>query len=200
MKFCLSFGAIDKNLIILQLVPITFIIVGNIIFYNFGNEYKFYDHSFAILVSRGLGKCLSFIPLIIFRIKNANSKNKNLIVNNITNYKKEYYKKFERFKLSKFLLMLISSILHYINNVIDYLIIDSYQIDLLIFDIILLSILSYIVMNIKLYKHQYFSILIIFIVGIIKNYINIKNPDRDDEDEEDEEEIFDWIKIIRLSQ
>ena len=187
MKKCISLGVIDKTQLLLQIIPITVIVFGNIIYYNDdNNEISFYNHVFAMMVSKSIGKCLSFIPFIIFCIRNKDSKNQNLIANNEAKYSNEYFKKFERIKISKFLLIFISSLFYFLNNIIDYLVTNAYPIDIIIFDIICLTFLSYLVMDIKIYIHQYFSIFVILIVGIIKNIINFNSP----------ELKMDWIKIL----
>ena len=51
------------------------------------------------------------------------------------------------------------------------------QFDFWLFDIIFIILFSYIILNIKLYKHQYISIIIILISGLILNTINLINKE-----------------------
>ena len=169
MKKCLSLGEIDRFQIIIQIIPITIIILDNLLYYNSTFNNDFYDHAFVIMVSQSLGKSLSFIPFIISIIRNRNSKKKYQNVNN---------------KLAKFPLIFLTSIVTFVINLVFYIAIEEYQIDILIFDIILLSTLAYLLMNIKFYRHQYLSIVMILIIGIIKNFINFSGG-----------EIY-WIKLL----
>ena len=170
MDKLISIGIIDKY-IAYPIIDIIFIIIENTIFYNYEILNVFYSHKFLICLSKSFGKILSIIPHIILNIQNKDINNQNQILKYKYLYKKEYYNKFVKIKYKKISLIIIYSILNVINNILYYLIVV--KVHLWVFDIIFFHILSYYLLNVKLYKHQYLSTLIIFILGIIINIINL---------------------------
>lgn len=170
MKKLISIGIIDKY-IAYPIIAIIFIIIENTIFYNSEIQNVFYSHTFIICICKSFGKILSIIPQIILYIQNKNINSQNEILKYKFLYKKEYYNKFIKIKYKKINLILIYSLLNVINNILYYLIVV--KVHLWVFDIIFFHILSYYLLKVKLYKHQYLSTLIIFILGIIINIINL---------------------------
>ena len=165
-------GKIDKN-ILFPIITIICIIIENITFNKTNILDNFYRHIFIICIVQSLGKTLSIIPFFILIKKNKNLIQENPIKNKKSLYKKEYYEKFKRIKFKKFFLIISFSLFNYIINLLYYRVMIKIGIDFWLFDIIFIILFSCVVLNIKLYKHQYISTLIIFIAGIILNLINL---------------------------
>jgi hypothetical protein len=170
----INYGKVDKN-IIFPIISIIFIIVENTIFNKSNILENFYSHIFMICIGQSIGKILSFIPFIILNIINKNLSEENQIINNKLVYRKEYYEKYKRIKYKKYGLIILFSILNCLINILYYRVMLSVEFDYWLLDIIYIIIFSYLILKIKLYKHQYLSILIIFIAGLSLNIINSLN-------------------------
>ena len=170
----INYGKVDKN-IIFPIISIIFIIVENTIYNKSNILNNFYSHIFMICIGQSIGKILSFIPFIILNIINKNLSEENQIINNKLVYRKEYYEKYKRIKYKKYGLIILFSILNCLINILYYRVMLSVEFDYWLLDIIYIIIFSYLILKIKLYKHQYLSILIIFIAGLSLNIINSLN-------------------------
>ena len=130
------------------------------------------QHPVIITINYAMGLCLSFIFLIIYKLCNKRHKATNIfLLDNVMN--KSYINK-EVTKNEKFLWILLGSIIDFIAKIID-----SYNWikggNCLIYwpsNILLMSLFSYLLLKMKLYKHHFLSIIIITIVGIIHNIIS----------------------------
>ena len=161
MKFCLDVGIVDKNIL--------YMIIGGLI--RFLTNYfldqellsNILNHSLVMNFASSLGLMLSFIPFIIYKIRNKefkccdkNIKNNNLVYNNL----------FEAIIYGKYKWILLSSFIDFIQTIV----IDNFcalcRVNMWIFDILFISIFSYLIFKIKLYIHHYISIIIIISVGI----------------------------------
>ena len=130
------------------------------------------QHPVIITINYAMGLCLSFIFFIIYKIRNKRNKTTNIfLLDNIIN-KSNIYK--EVTKKEKFLWILLGSIIDFIANIINsynWVKRDNY----LCYwpsNILLMSLFSYLLLKMKLYKHHFLSIIIITIVGIIHNIIS----------------------------
>ena len=130
------------------------------------------QHPVIITINYAMGLCLSFIFFIIYKIRNKRNKTTNIfLLDNIIN-KSNIYK--EVTKKEKFLWILLGSIIDFIANIINsynWVKKDNY----LCYwpsNILLMSLFSYLLLKMKLYKHHFLSIIIITIVGIIHNIIS----------------------------
>ena len=168
---CISLGEINRYII--------FIIIGAIFMSGTSiitNISKFFNpENFYIIIftlANSLGLSLSFILVIIYKKSNkVNKVNKLELI--IKNHKKE-----------KFLWILFVSIIDYISTIFSFLLYKPIY-SLFIFwtsDILSLSLISYIIFKVKLYKHHYLSIIIIMILGLLYDikteiftYENFKN-------------------------
>ena len=115
---------------------------------------------------------VSFIPFIILNIKNRNLSKNNEIINAKLVYRKEYFEKYKAIKFKKYGLIFLFSVLNFIINLIYYGAILDIEFDYWLFDIIFMIGFSYLILNIKLYQHQYFSSVIILISVILLHIIN----------------------------
>ena len=170
----INFGKIDKN-IIYPIIAILVILTENLIFYGHTILKNFYSHIFILCIVQSIGKVLSFIPFIIFNKINKNLSKENQIINNKLLYRKEYYEKYKAIKSKKFGLIILFSILNFIINLLYYRVMLFPELDFWLIDIIFIIALSYFILNIKLYKHQYFSAIIILLSGISLHFINLLN-------------------------
>ena len=128
------------------------------------------QHPVIITINYAMGLCLSFIFFIIYKIRNKRNKTTNIfLLDNIIN-KSNIYK--EVTKKEKFLWILLGSIIDFIANIINsynWVKKDNY----LCYwpsNILLMSLFSYLLLKMKLYKHHFLSIIIIILISVAENY------------------------------
>ena len=124
------------------------------------------QHPVIITINYSMGLCLSFIFFIIYKIRNKRNKTTNIfLLDNIMN--KSHINKEVTIK-EKFLWILLASVIDFIANIIqsyNWLKRENY----LCYwpsNILLMSLFSYLLLKMKLYKHHFLSIIIITIVNI----------------------------------
>ena len=130
------------------------------------------QHPVIITINYAMGLCLSFIFFIIYKICNKRHKTTNIFlldnIMNKSNINKEVTKK------EKILWILLGSVLDFMANIIssyNWIKKDNY----LCYwpsNILLMTLFSYLLLKMKLYKHHYLSIIIIIICGISHNLIS----------------------------
>ena len=124
------------------------------------------QHPVIITINYAMGLCLSFIFFIIYKIRNKSNKTTNIfLLDNIMN--KSYINK-EVTKKEKFLWILLSSTIDFIANMIqsyNWIRTKNY-LGYYPSNILLMSLFSYLLLKMKLYKHHFLSIIIITIVSI----------------------------------
>ena len=115
---------------------------------------EFKSHPLIKGVNAGLGMSLSIIPFIIINIR-TKSLNKKIIV-----------LKGEKNKLEKgkYILLLICSFLDFLQKYLSFNLIHDSNNNVWIFDLIFLSLFSMFILNEKLYRHQYLSLLFMIII------------------------------------
>ena len=160
MKFFLGIGNIDKNII--------FMLIGGLLrfFVNLflGQDIlsSILNHTLVMNFSTSLGLMLSFIPMIIYKIRN---KEMNCCVKNVK-YDLVYNNLYEALIYGKYKWILLSSFIDFIQNMVIQQFCMYCRINMWIFDILFISIFSFIIFKIKLYLHHYISVLLIIFVGI----------------------------------
>ena len=139
---------------------------------------------FLVSIYISLGMTLSFIPYLILKYKSKKLiRNKNDYISPIKAKKNklilkyEYYDIYERTKWNKFKLILISTIFDFSQTIIVCAFCIECVYNLWVFDIIFISLFSYLLLKSKLYKHQYFSMIIIVILGFGLNIIEYFKKD-----------------------
>ena len=170
----ISCGDINKNII--------YVLIGGLgkifaeVIYDVDREIT--KHPFYLGIASGLGMSLSLIPFFVFKKKSKTQKDQLIFINNEknsisynNNNKKDKNKK--KLKYQKYLLILASAFLDFAQKILSYVFIDNIDYNFWIFDMIFLSLFSYIVLKIKLYIHQYLTIGIMIILGISINVINL---------------------------
>ena len=163
MKFCLGLGLVDKNIL--------YIIVGGLIYF-FMTLYlgeivisNIFDHSLVMNLASSLGLMLSFIPTIIYKIKNKEMKcckccKKDLRNNLVYN---DYYK---NIRCGKYKLIILSSLIDFTQSIIIDAFIKINEIFMFEFELLFISLFSFIIFKSKLYLHHYLSIILIICVNI----------------------------------
>ena len=170
----ISCGDINKNII--------YVLIGGLgkifaeVIYDVDREIT--KHPFYLGIASGLGMSLSLIPFFIFKKKSKTQKDLLIFLNNEKNSisyndNNEKDKNKKKLKYQKYLLILASAFLDFAQKLLTYVFIDDIDYNFWIFDMIFLSLFSYIVLNIKLYIHQYLTIGIMIILGISINVINL---------------------------
>jgi hypothetical protein len=137
-------------------------------------------HPFIIGISSAMGMCLSIIPLIMLKIKSRNIK-QNLLIEGIIETEKSKEKK-KRQIMKKYFLIFSAAILDFTQKILSYLFVEDIFYNFWIFDMLCLSIFSYIILKSKLYIHQYVSLIAMIIIGISLNIINLTNEESDNLD------------------
>ena len=143
-------------------------------------ESKFFDeenyHPIIYTISYSLGLCLSFILLIIYKIQNKRKNKKKILLiesgGTVASHSLSDVKKITH--LEKFLWLLLVAIIDFIVcllNCIFWVNMNNYF-NSWATTVIALSILSYWILKMKLYKHHYISIISIDIMGILYNVLS----------------------------
>ncbi len=143
-------------------------------------------HSIIFSLSSSIGMTLSIIPLLISRYnmrkamanKHSNSKSsKSSKKTNDKNQRKKlnvtliYNKSIIPLKKNKFLFIFLSSLSDFVQTIIASTTYNyEINLNLWLLDIIFLSILSYIILKTKLFRHQTISMILIIIFGVILDY------------------------------
>ena len=170
----ISCGDINKNII--------YVLIGGLgkifaeVIYDVDREIT--KHPFYLGIASGLGMSLSLIPFLVFKKKSKIQKDQLIFINNEKNSisyndNNEKDKNKKKLKYQKYLLILASAFLDFAQKILTYVFIDNIDYNFWIFDMIFLSLFSYIVLKIKLYIHQYLTIGIMIILGISINVINL---------------------------
>ena len=180
----MSLGHIN---IFVFLVFLDSIIYTALLFFRFSSKfhYKKNNHPIVQLIIYSLGLCLSFSLLLINKICSKRKGNKIISKNN-KSYSFIFTENKRVSKKEKFLWFLLVSLIDFIFIIINnYYFYNSYfSKDNWIFSIVFLSLFSYKILNYKLYKHHYLSIIIIsigFLISLIENIFT---------DDDDAEKIF----------
>ena len=141
------------------------------ILYKFKLEIN--KHPFILGINAALGMCLSIIPLIWMKIKNKGVDDPS-ILNDKNLYKEEYINRYSKpkIKFNKTIIIVLSSFLDFLQKILTFLLSKNIESNIWAFDILFLNIFSICILKTKLYRHQYFSIITIIILGIILNIIN----------------------------
>ena len=144
-------------------------LVAELILYFFEGKIEMNNHPFILGINASLGMILAFIPDLILksRLKNKITKEDEIILLG------DRRKKFKR-KLKKFCILFLCCFFDFTQKLLSFLYPKYVLNNIWIFDIIFIGLLSWLILNLKLYKHQYFSSLIMIIFGIILNVINFE--------------------------
>ena len=189
-KCILSIGTLDKYMI--------FILIGGIsqcicsfMLYIFRDIANYNNHSLIIGFNAAIGMSFSFIPFLIVKINSHKTKKKNkpvlvsvLSVKGPSNLRAmndvEYLEKYNEKKIrtQKYLILFTCAFLDFSQKSMTY-IFNKYVINnIWIFNICFISLFEYCIIKRKLYKHQYFSGLIMIVLGITATIIGLLGKDK----------------------
>lgn len=168
----ISFGEINKYLAIPLIGGISKCIVETIL-YN--NPAKINKHPFLIGINAGLSMCLAIIPFIYIKKRTNKTDEDFKIINRKLIYSYEYYKNYneKEMRLQKIFLILLTSFMEFLQKFLSYSFIHSVDNNIWICNILFFSFFSYIILNTKLYLHQYLSCLVIIIFGLGLNIMTL---------------------------
>lgn len=176
MKFFLSIGEIDKNIIFPVLGGILKCIIRIVLNYSI-----LLEHPLILSLYSSLGMSLSFILLIIYYYKNKKTENtdndsskikkKDNDKNKSSRFELEYYDQFKIISHDKYKYIFITSLMDFILTILICNFCINIRINMWICDILFMSLFSYYFFQIKIYKHHIISIIVIFITGFILDII-----------------------------
>ena len=159
---------------------------------------------FSLYIS--IGMILALIPYLI--LKRQIKKEKFNINENSTSgkdtknrlaIKYEHYNIYKKTKWSKYKFLFLASILDCLQTLCGCILYWDFVYNLWIFDIIIISLFSNLILKTVLYRHQYFSMIIIIILGLGLNIIEYFKKDKDDKNKVDLTKIiFKFISEIFL--
>ena len=191
---CINCGQLDIKFLIPISGGVVRLIYNYIIVLN--EKYEALGiNPFLVSIYTYIGMILAFIPYLIFKyrtkhvvinsnnpdeLKDKSKLNVELIFNNDI---------LKKTKCSKYKCIVIASFFDFINTLLYGVLYTNIFYNLWIFDIIFISLFSHIILNTKLYKHQYTSMIIILILGFALNIIEYFKL-------EGSENRFDYIGII----
>ena len=144
-------------------------LVAELILYFFEGKIEMNKHPFILGLNASLGMIFAFIPDLIlkYRLNIKITKEDEIILLG------DRRKKFKR-KLKKFCILFLCCFFDFTQKLLSFLYPKYVLNNIWIFDIIFIGLLSWLILNLKLYKHQYFSSFIMVIFGIILNVINFE--------------------------
>ena len=157
MTALISFGRYNRNIIFPFLGGIISFVVNIIL-----DKSKFSDYPIILCLCSSFGMSLSFIFVIIYNLKNK-IKRKTISAK----IQKEINENF----IGRLKFVLLCALLDFIETFLIYKYCGDVKVSLWIFDIIFLSLFSYLIFQIKVYKHHYLSIFVIIITGVIIDII-----------------------------
>ena len=168
----IKIGKVEKKLF----VPIS----AGILFLPFFiiRKYTIVDKHWLISsICASMGMILSFIPLLLSRkiMKRSMSQKKIMTKKKKPNDIEKpliYNKSSDEIKRNKFLYIFLSSLLDCIQSILAIIGFNKViKVNFWLLDLFFLSSLSYLVLNLKLFKHQIISMIIIIILGSILDYL-----------------------------
>ena len=115
---------------------------------------------------------LAFIPYIYILKYSKIKKEENL--NGRNSYVDNLFNKYSPIEnRQKYLLLFLCAFLDFLQKSLTFLFSYSIKNNLWIFNIIFLNIFTYVLTKNPIYKHQYFSSIIMILFGIILNVVNL---------------------------
>ena len=175
MKCCISIGTIDKNILFLIIGGI-FKCLTNILLI----KTDYVVHSLIICIGSSFGMSLSFILLIIYKLRTKKKVKQNIQEQSKNQLELIYNNQYKEISQDKYKYILLTSVLDFLLTITLLEFCKDVKINSWIFDIFFLCLFSYLILKIKIYKHHYISIIIIIIAGItldisLGNYSNFIN-------------------------
>ena len=178
MKF-ISFGKINRKF----LIPIIGGILALVFIFLIRNNHKLEilsKNAFIMNVYNNLGMIFAIIPYIILkkRTRKINVNPNELKEKSKLNIELIHSNIFGEININKYIYIFISTIFDFFQVLLNNVFCANCVYNLWIFDIVFISLFSYFLLKTKLYNHQYFSIIIIIILGLVLNifeYLKLNN-------------------------
>ena len=169
---CIKLGTFDKKL----LIPI----IGGIcrliftFFYKKNPKYPILSQNpFITSIYSSIGMILAFIPYLIVKYRSKSSK-----INSVVSQKQPsfYFKPInkpiiENIRKKKYKFFIFQEIFDFLQTVFYTFFCMNITYNFWTFDIIFISLFSYLILKTKLYRHQYISMIIIIILGFLLNVL-----------------------------
>ena len=185
----ISLGEFNKNMIYILIAAISKLVV-ELILHLLPDKAKLDNHPFILGLNAGLGMSLAIIPhLYIYIYSNITEKdkskiqeklidrselNKNATALTTNKYIDQLFKNSNPIiKRNKYLTLFFCSLLDYIQKILIFLFSYNITINFWIFDIVFINLFTSLITKNQIYTHQYFSIVIMIIFGIILNVVNL---------------------------
>lgn len=166
--------------------------VVGIMLYIFEDYANYNKHPLIIGFNAGIGMSFALIPLIIEKTRShrqiVNNKAKMIhslsLKNTDTSHflnEIDYMEKYGKSKLNrqKYLILLACAFLDFSQKFLTFLLKNYIINNVWIFNIIFISMFNYCLFKRKLYKHQYFSSIIIIVIGIVATIIGLLEEEED---------------------
>ena len=171
---CINFGQINKKLLIPVISGVITLIYRYIIKYN--PKYKIATQNpFLLNAYVAFGMILAIIPYLILKQRSKQSfinseelQDKSKLEINLLYNKDDIFKKT---KFAKYRFIVYSTVFDFTQTLLSTLYCSFCVYNLWIFDIIFISLFSYLMLKAKLYRHQYISMIIIITLGFGLNVI-----------------------------
>ena len=176
MKY-ISCGKFNKKLLFILIGGIGKLL-SSLILFLVKDESRMNQHCFIIGINSGFGMMIAFIPDIILKQKSKKRnksilQEKELLANDAysESIKNQNNNRLSKKRL-KIIIILICSILDYIQKMLAFVYTKYFINNPWLFDIVFLTLFSYKILGLKLYSHQYITSFIMIIFGIVLNAIH----------------------------
>lgn len=143
------------------------------------------NNPFLMSIYTAIGMTFAFIPFLILKKRirkiDKNSENRLTLIKiekSKSFIKYEYYDINKKTKNHKYKLIFFSTIFDFLETLLTYCFCKKFIYNFWIFRVLFISIFSYFILKIKLYKHQYFSMIIMIILGFGLNIIEYFKSDK----------------------
>jgi hypothetical protein len=133
---------------------------------------------FIISIYKVIGMIFDFIPYLIikYRSKKINS-NINEYKSKLNTLESVHNNVFKKTRTKKYGLILVSTIFDVLQTLSILIFCTKSVYNLWMFDILFISLFSYWILKTKFFKHQYLSIIIIIILGLVLNILTYFKSD-----------------------
>ena len=173
----ISCGDVNAN-ILYAIIGGIFKLSAEIILYKSKSELT--KHPIILALTASFGMSLSIIPyFILIRLsrrtinQEIDQKRKKSRANISLIYNAPDDVLYEKIRLKKWIIIILSSLLDFIQKILSFVYAPQIKNNFWILNILFLSIFSYLILKTKLYIHQYISLIVIIVLGIILNIINL---------------------------
>ena len=149
--------------------------VLNFILYLFPDGAELNKHPFILGINAGIGMSLAIIPYLFIFSYFKEGKNKSMPYLALKSLKENKHQISPTIKIEKYIILFFCGFLDFFQKILVFMFSYSLSNNLWIFNIVFLNIFTFMLYKIEIYKHQYFSSIIIILLGIILNVINLRN-------------------------